>query len=239
MRKRRLKRRATDGSAKSISDAGDWITRMKKNPPPLAPVRLTGARLAIAGLPRMYWKASIADIPDCEHRKFAQKYIAEMKTFVRDGVGLLLWGENRRGKTHLAAAIMKEAIKKRLGPYFIRAADLVGAVFGKQLWDEDEAITVEEHCRETKLLILDDLGKEQASKSDAAQLLFDNIIRYRQSEGRATIITTNLEPRRNMHEALKESTVLLLRECCYPIEVAGVEYNVVEAAHLAERFQEG
>lgn len=100
---------------------------------------------------------------------------------------LLLSGGPGTGKTVAAVSAVVARAKREEGSVFVRAAS---AARMSLFADEDKA-TFKRMC-ETGLLVIDDLGVE--TFHDGWRALLDELIDMRYSNGRATIITTNLPP---------------------------------------------
>jgi DNA replication protein DnaC len=58
-------------------------------------------------IPKRYWDASFDKI-DSDVQSIAQRYLMKLDEMVERGIGLMLWGENGRGKTCLAVVLGKE-----------------------------------------------------------------------------------------------------------------------------------
>jgi len=102
----------------------------------------------------------------------------------------LFQGNTGSGKTHLACAIANELIDKGHTVKFIPVTELldkIKATFDAQYESEDGFI---KPLRDCDLLILDDLGAERTTSWTMAKL--HNLIDYRYSNYKPTIITTNL-----------------------------------------------
>ena len=115
-------------------------------------------------------------------------------TYKSDSTGILLTGNYGCGKTHLAAAIINEMLKKNVVGVFVVVPDLMRAI--RRSFVEKDNHEIQQKIQElfktvktAELLILDDLGAEKASKWVQEQLFI--LINARYENMLPTIITTN------------------------------------------------
>ena len=105
---------------------------------------------------------------------------------------LLLMGGYGSGKTHLAAAIANEVLVRGIVPLFVTVPDLLDYLRGAYAPDASQAYSDRfEQIRTTQLLILDDLGTENATPW-ALEKLFQ-LLNYRYMARLPTVVTTNQE----------------------------------------------
>lgn len=119
--------------------------------------------------------------------KYSKSYA---KNFSLNSPNILMRGNTGLGKTHLSLAIAREVIEKRFGVVYCSTPEIVSKIekehFGKTSDNSDSESTL----KECDLLILDDLGSE--FHTSFTQNIIYNIINYRLSHKRPTIISTNL-----------------------------------------------
>ncbi len=101
-------------------------------------------------------------------------------------------GNTGLGKTHLSLAIAREVIERGFGVIYCSTPEILSKLekerFGKSYNNSDDS---EEALKECDLLILDDVGSE--FHTSFTKNIIYNIINFRISHGKPTIISTNLE----------------------------------------------
>jgi len=151
--------------------------------------------------------------------------------------GVLLWGPNGRGKTHLLVSLAKEAHKDGVGEFqgdawvqtqkeriveYWPIADLMG--------DLREEIRLGEHgllnrCMACYLLIIDDLGTERST--DFVLESFERIVDYRYRDERLIAISTNLTPD-GITDKYGGRPISRWAQSCEIVEMAGPDYRLKE-----------
>jgi DNA replication protein DnaC len=156
---------------------------------------LKGARI-----PRRYLHCELSnfdDHTDSQRRalKLATRLVDQFPVVDK---GLLFHGDNGVGKTHLAVALMKEAIRRKgARAVFFETRDLLKLVrdtYNNQV--EATELEVLKPVLEAELLVLDDIGAEK--KSPWVEETLGLVVNTRYSERRVTVFTTNLTDADNM-----------------------------------------
>lgn len=136
-------------------------------------------RLAHSGIPRAYRDASLS---------LCSEDVQQVARVIRhgEGHGYVFVGNVGRGKTYAACAVLRAFLNDRLGR-FATTQHILEDVRATYSGFESEADVLSRY-RNTKLLVLDDFGKEKPTEF-ALGKLFD-IINHRINEQMPTIITT-------------------------------------------------
>jgi DNA replication protein DnaC len=156
--------------------------------------RLSQSLLKNARIPRGYAHCELSnfeihtDTQRVAHRK-ATRLVEQFPVFDK---GLLFYGDTGVGKTHLAVALMREAIvRKGARAVFYETRELLKMVRDTYSGStEMTELAVLKPVLEAELLVLDDLGLEK--KSEWVDETLGLVINTRYSERRLTVITTNL-----------------------------------------------
>jgi DNA replication protein DnaC len=161
--------------------------------------RLSQSLIKSARIPRGYSHCELSnfeihtDTQRAAHRK-ATRLVDQFPVFEK---GLLFYGDTGVGKTHLAVALMREAIlKKNARAIFYETRELLKLVretYGGST--ELSELDVLRPVLEAEILVLDDLGLEK--KSEWVDETLGLVINTRYSERRLTVITTNLRDLEN------------------------------------------
>lgn len=156
--------------------------------------RLSKSLLDNARVPRGYAHCELSNFSQNTdslreaHRK-ATRLVEQFPVVER---GLLFFGEQGVGKTHLAVALMKEIIRRKgAQAVFYETRDLLKLV--RDTYNTQAASTEMNVLRpvlESDLLVLDDLGAEK--KSEWVEETLGLVVNTRYAERRTTVFTTNL-----------------------------------------------
>lgn len=146
-------------------------------------------RVVRAGVPPLFQRCSFDNfVADTDQLR---DHLAKVREFAAAPTGfLLLLGTVGNGKTHLAAAILREFGR---GRYF-RHLDLVNrlrAAYARHHDDDDgDEPGIADQCREAWLLVVDELGVAPGG-NDAETLLHD-ILDHRVTDYGPTVLCANL-----------------------------------------------
>lgn len=184
--------------------------------------------LKSARIPRRYVHCELSNFDahtDSQRRalKLATRLVDQFPVVEK---GLLFHGDNGVGKTHLAVALMKEAIRRKgARAVFFETRDLLKLVrdtYNNQV--EATELEVLKPVLEAELLVLDDIGAEK--KSPWVEETLGLVVNTRYSERRVTVFTTNLSDSENTEPnsvALQLGLRIRsrLKEMCEWVEMAG------------------
>jgi len=106
----------------------------------------------------------------------------------KSGRSLVLAGNYGCGKSHLAAAILNNAMRKQKTGLYISVPEMID-VLRSAAWSNEKPMKVLEGIVEVDVLVLDDLGKERPTAFASEQLF--RIIDGRYTAQKQTIVTTN------------------------------------------------
>jgi len=143
-------------------------------------------------LPERYQKAYKADFPDLQS---TSGFIGGRSIWNPDGAGLFITGDSGVGKTHLAAAVLRNVLDKNkdkpvsakwnsVPRLLLQLRETFNSGTGKY-----ESMVVEAHTRPS-VLVLDDLGAEKQTDWTGQSLYL--IISERMDDMKPTIVTSNM-----------------------------------------------
>jgi DNA replication protein DnaC len=161
--------------------------------------RLFESLLARARVPKRYGHCELSNFERHVDSQIAahRRATALVEQFPVVERGLLFHGDAGVGKTHLAVALMKEAIRRKgARAVFYETRELLKLV--RDTYNSGTEATEMEVLKpvlEAELLVLDDLGTEK--KSEWVDEMLGLVINTRYSERRVTVITTNLTDNAN------------------------------------------
>lgn len=185
------------------------------------------------GVGKRFWHVSVDQIPETAHyRKELDRYLQNLEENVRSGVGMMFYGDYRKGKTSSAVILAKAVVAYGGTSYFIRSDDLVSSVLEKKEFDQDQ--TVMQRLDTVDLLVVDDLGAEHTGKSHFNVALLEKIVRYRYDNRKALVLTVNLSPK-NLVEVYGEGTLKVIKSMMRVVEVDGTNWYEQEVSSIKPR----
>lgn len=187
-----------------------------------------------------YFEAELEDLADPEITPYGEKvrrYCERIRKFKTKGVGLFLWGDNSRGKSHVAAVVLKEARRVGFSGLLISPRHYIDGQITKEWFDEET--TLAQRAEEVDFLVLDDMGKEYVKKSGSSGWSESNLEylwRERSKHNRVTLVTTNLTDKL-MKERYGKSIFQLVLETLVPLNVKGKNFRVAEHKRLRNMLE--
>lgn len=186
--------------------------------------RITMNRLAkarrLARVPKEFQRKGWSDWEDrrevtglAQAKRLACEYDVED---VKQGRGLLFFGDPGVGKTMLEVLAMDRAIDAGLTVMFATAPAYIAAnkPGGDREWVD--------HCYAADLLVVDDLGQERAT--DYATSEWELLISFRHNEGKATLWTSNLS-KSKLLELYGGRIIDRIRDRSTVVELTGPSYR--------------
>jgi DNA replication protein DnaC len=196
--------------------------------------RMTESLLKSARIPRRYAHCVLSnfeihtDTQRAAHRK-AHRLVEQFPVVDK---GLLFFGDAGVGKTHLAVALMREAIlQKGARAVFYEVREMLKLVRDTYGGSTDASeLDILRPVLEADLLILDDLGAEK--KSEWVDETLGLVINTRYSQRRLTVLTTNLRDIENTEPGsfayhLGLRTRSRLKEMCDWMPIEGADAREV------------
>lgn len=198
-------------------------------------VALTKGHLVYMNMGELYWGATYSGLSPSQ-KKSVSKYVADIESYLSDGIGMFLWGDNDVGKTHIGAAMCKYVWGHyRVSSYLITASELKDAWIQDYPAHPDSEETVTQRISEVRFLVIDDLGKEHRAASGFAENKFGQLLRSRARKKLVTFITSNISPKA-AEELYGRSTGRLIFEHTIPFELKGDSMRVKKVKKIKRRW---
>ena len=190
------------------------------------------ARKLAGVIPRRYQGVSFDRAPvtliEATVVRDVRRYVDMLEEQLGEGRGIWFQGDVGTGKTTLAMLISAEALRQGHSVAIFSLPRLLG-MLRETFQDDAEASlsTLLERLAAVELLHIDDVGAEQSSPWVLEQLY--TIVNTRYEDGRAMVLTTNLDPPK-LREQIGERTVSRLVEMCGDqLKLDGSDQRVVVA----------
>ena len=169
-----------------------------------------------SNLGRRFRKRGFEQFQVDETNKNAYNLALDFKNKFPSTESIIYMGNYGTGKTHLAAAILKDVLKKGHSGVFLTMPDLINKI--KSSWNEDGDDKIIKSLKEVDLLVIDDIGAEN-SKDWIREKLYI-ILNSRYESMKSTIFTTNCswsELKKNIGERIESR----LCEMCKVVRLTG------------------
>ena len=200
---------------------------------------------AVAGrLPHKFRGVSFDREPIVSIARTNHAVIREVRTYVHaiddrldKGEGIWFMGDVGTGKTTLAMLVSKAAMEADRTVAIYSLPRLLGLL--RDSYDDDAEFSLTElidRLCSVDLLHIDDVGAEQTSPWVLEQLY--TIVNTRYEDGRAMVLTTNLD-KEALEKQIGERTVSRLSEMCgLPLRMDGSDQRIPQAYTVVERRDE-
>lgn len=140
-------------------------------------------------LPEDLWTVKVQGVSE-KARTPTENYLRNIDQAVVNGAGLIVHGGRGVGKSAISALIAKEARSRGYTTLFVRVWELREMIRSRMDYDADSSMA--ERAREVDVLVLDDLRQEDAGEKFFTLSEIHQLVKYRASRRRLTIITTRL-----------------------------------------------
>jgi len=157
-------------------------------------------------LPREFWRSKVHGVSG-DIRPPVERYLLRIREMTDKGIGLLIHGEAGTGKTSIAALVAKEGRARGYPVFFVGVWELREAMRSRVMFEE--GVSIQDRCRDVDILVLDALCAEDAKESWVNEKFLADMISYRSSYCKVTLITTRLAPKtlKAMMPSLFDATV--------------------------------
>lgn len=126
-----------------------------------------------------------------ENAEMIYRYAKKIDKYVAEGKGLILSGSYGTMKTTLAVCVLRKFIEQGGSGLFIPMCSIMDNLYSMRTRSLEEWYRFETKLRETKLLVIDDLGGEDTSAPWVLPKV-NSIITERYNRKKPIIITTNM-----------------------------------------------
>jgi len=210
---------------------------MKKPPR----TKLNPKNLSRRGIPRLFFNATIDQYNiDPEIKNIFSRYLDNLDQMYEDNVGLMLYGTNGSGKTYLSSLVVKEAYRLRYSSFRVTLQEFINLQFQKNDLDAFERL---QDLIFADFLVIDEVGKEIAPKSNFNVIVLEELLRQRETSGKPTILCTNLplEGEGGLYQQYGKSIKSLIEGCFVKIKFTGKDfrYDVVNERKAIKILFEG
>jgi DNA replication protein DnaC len=193
------------------------------------------ARKLAGVIPRRYQGVSFDRPPVTQIEptvvRAVRDYVDALERRLDEGRGIWFQGDVGTGKTTLAMLISAEALRRGHSVAIYSLPRLLGLL--RETFNEEAEASLSQlldRLAAVELLHVDDVGAEQTSPWVLEQLY--TIVNTRYEDGRAVVLTTNLDPSA-LREQIGERTVSRITEMCGdPLSLFGADRRVEVEPHF-------
>ena len=119
------------------------------------------------------------------------RYIESIDKWISQGVGFLIRGKPRSGKSGCAAILAKAAVSRGRSAYFTRISELREAIKSDATLSDDTLVW--DRCRHVDFLVLDNLTAEDATLPYLNAASVKDLITFRGERHRPTVLTAAMQ----------------------------------------------
>lgn len=164
-------RRIRDRKIGPKKDAAQWIAALDR-----------------ANIPSRYRLATVDAIRQPQLRKWAQATLDNPGPWLGEGLGFLMVGQLRTGKSCLAGLLAMDAVARCEVVLWLAAREVPGVMFR----DGERNTELHERLVDADLLVIDDLGAEGYSMQRAGGSALEGAMRTIYDAQRSLVVTSNL-----------------------------------------------
>lgn len=152
-----------------------------------------------------------------------KKYTDNIVEFLRQGMGLYLPGGIGIGKTMVANLTLKWLVHQGYTCFATTFSQMI-EMYTAGWTNKEEKVWFQRKFLNSQFLLLDDVGKERDTKIALNETTFDAVLRQRVSNGRPTLITTNLDGDA-IQEGYGSAILSLIREQSLEVALTGDDFR--------------
>lgn len=178
-----------------------------------------------AGLGKQATRAFLADAQDVDARAMMKSmdYADKSDYYVSRGMGLVFYGSHGNGKTLTSVLLTKDLLSRGIDGYFTTFSNMLDN-FASGWRDEPNRVWFNKKVRNSPLLVVDDIGRENKNMNNMASSALDGVFRNRVQNALPTIVTTNLSLPA-FEKAYSSGVMSLLTETSFTYEFTGVDWR--------------
>jgi DNA replication protein DnaC len=170
-------------------------------------------------------------------RQICDSYIEAHEQLVNRGIGIILSGSFGTGKTMAMNLLLKDLVHAGYSCFGTTFTGMV-EMFTSGWRSASDQRRFEQKIVNSKILLLDDLGKEFRTKTNLAESTFDSVLRRRVQDGKPTLLTTNMLLA-EMETGYGAAIFSLLREVSITEEVTGEDFRPRAAQRTLSEITSG
>ena len=211
------------------------------------PRKLTEKDMKRMQIPMRYWDMTASGIVAKVHAhgisprplvSVLKSYIDQLDEMIGSGSGIMLYGNNGRGKTGAVVWLAMQIRRRGYTVLYLESAKLKQHKIEKTPFDA--VTTLWERSMDVDVLVLDDFAKGVSDSKGFMQELVDELIRTRGAHLRSTLISTNVEPAKMVKDDfLKKSTLAMMQETVAFFHVSGSDLRSKTRVELVSKLTGG